>query len=220
MGQAERKSLVFGLAVAVIGCLVVQPTTAQESDLRAMHEDWMRDFQTDLALAGDVLRGKDSAEWTQEDIEAYLFNALHAIYNANNIYIDEHKQHPYDGKVLRNTGILSIWPGNPFNDWQPITWEAGYTGFVPGDVVVQLCPPDWYSGYVREIPLTYAMTINGPSEDYLPLGSESPYPIESIFDWDSVPRGTAYMTTSYYEPAWKTRPKIEEKLRILKELEE
>ena len=186
---------------------VVTVVFAQEQGAEAMHEGWMADFVVDMVAAEDVLKAKDESEWTQDEIEAYLFNALYAIYNAENIYVHRHRQHSFDGEVLRNTGILSTWPGNPFNNWEPITWGPAYTEFVPGGIVILLCPPDWYSGLDVERPLTYCISINGPSDDYVPIQS-----LTSIFDWAAIPMGTAFQTASYWEPASSVREKHEQKM--------
>jgi hypothetical protein len=205
------KRTLFAIALAVVVSLLAWclPAAAQQSGREAMFQDWMSGFQQDLLTAQQTLAGKAQSEWTQEEIEAYLFNALFAIYNADNLYVERNRQHPSDAQVLQDSGILSPWPGNPFNDWQPISWSSGSGEFSPGDIVLQLCPPEWYSGYDRLIPLTFVMSINGPAESYTPLQSADTFPIEPIYDWDIVPPGTVFMTTSYFEPAAKTRAKVD-----------
>jgi hypothetical protein len=197
------------LALLLLGGPLNQPARAQASGQQAMHEEWMRGFQQGFADAQQILLEKDPSQWSKEEIEAYLFNALFSIYNANNIYIDRNFQNPYSANVLRNSGILSPWPGNPFRNWEPITWDEYPTEFSAGDIVLQLCPPAWYSGSRRQVPLTFVMSINGPSSDYQPVPSDDKYPIAQIYDWDIVLPGTAFMTTSYYEPATETLAKAE-----------
>lgn len=208
--MAVRGILILGLLALACLASLPKPANAQQSGREAMFQDWMGSYQSELISAGQVLASKSQSDWTQEEVESYLFNALFAIYNANNIYIERNRQHPYDAEMLRESRILTPWPENPLNAWEPISWSAGAGDFVPGDIVLQLCPVEWYSGFDRLIPLTYVLTINGPSATYTPIQDPNSYPIEPIYDWDTVPPGTAFMTTSYYEPASKTRPKLEQ----------
>lgn len=186
-------------------------------DASGMLQGWLTGFETDLAAAEDVLLAKEPSEWTQDEIEEYLFNALHLVYNANNIYILEHRQHPYDYNVLMS--MTSKWPGNPFNDWEPIRilhypGEAGI--FSPGDIILQLCPPEYYSGYPRAVPKTYVMTINGPTENHITQHQAGRF-VMTMWDWDVIPAGTAFIAGSYYEKSEVTKRKIEETQKALAE---
>ena len=218
LGDLQEEYSMRSIPILVLCLLVllvlILPSVAPAQGPDELYRQWLRDFEMKLDDAEDVLRGKDASEWTLEEIDAYLFNALFVLYNANNLYIREHKQHPYDGEVLRNAGILTEWPGNPLRNWEPITWESLPGGFSPGDIAVQLCPPSEYSGYLREVPLTYVMSIYGPGEDYTPMES-----ISSLCEWDIVLPGTAYSVSAYWEPAYKTRAKMEQTQQTLEELE-
>jgi hypothetical protein len=212
----------IGMLAAVGGfllvalCLAPRLASAQDDPRKALNEGWLRGYQHDLASAEEVLRGKDAGDWTQEEIEAYLFNALYSIYCANNIFMQDYWRHPADGEEL--APHLSPWPGNPFREWEPIAWQEG-AEFSPGDIIVQLCPPEHYSLVPdeTEVPMTYVMSINGPTEDYVPLGAECEQPLEPIWEWAIVPPGTTYQTASYLQPAWKSREKLESKRKFLAE---
>lgn len=187
----------------LIGLMIVLPSasSAETGRMRWMNQ-MLPTYERDLATATSVLTSKDREEWTQEDIEFYLFNAMCVVYGSMVIYIDTHDTLPGGSADLRNEGIAKEWPANPFNNWEPIGWES--TEFVPGDCVVQICPPELYSGIWNPRPMTFAISINGPSEDYSPLSSVSKH-----YDWTYLPAGTVFMTGAGRVPATKARETME-----------
>lgn len=183
---------------------MLQHVPAQAGEARrALVGEWLRHMEQDLTSAEAVLTGKDPSEWTPEEIDKYLFCSLYVIYDGVIIYSDTNKTLPTDSEVLRNAGILSSWPGNPFNNWEPINWEN--SEFSPGDCVLQECPPELYSGLWNPQPMSFVLSINGPSEDYMSL-----QPVQALTDWSLVPVGTAYIVMSETEPATESRRKYEE----------
>lgn len=206
------KQIMFLLVLAA-GMLLLQqaPAMAGESR-RTLVSEWLRHMEQDLASAESTLTDKDASEWTQEEVEKYLFCAMYVIYDAVIIYSDTNRTLPTDSEVLRNAGIVTSWPANPFNNWEPIKWEN--EEFSPGDCVLQECPPELYSGLWNPRPMTFVLSINGPDEDYMSL-----QPVEALTDWSVVPPGTAFIVMSATQPASETRRKYEE-MQLRKQAEE
>ncbi len=197
------KKIIFSLVLAA-GMLLLHhaPARAGESR-RALVAEWLRHMEQDLADAESTLTNKDASEWTQEEVEKYLFCAMYVIYDGVIIYSDTNRTLPTDSEVLRNAGIVSNWPANPFNNWEPIKWEN--SEFSPGDCVMQECPPELYSGLWKPRPMTFVISINGPIEDYISL-----HPLQPLTDWSTVPGGSVFNVMSATQPASESRRKFEE----------
>ncbi|MCB1216087.1 hypothetical protein KDL44_01760 [bacterium] len=192
------------VVILMISFLLLGVTLAMASPGRKMQvEQSLSRLEGDLQSAETVLTAKDSSEWTDEEVETYLFNAMFVIYDGIIIFLDTYDTLPGSSEALRNSGIVNDWPANPFNNWEPIKWEN--TEFVAGDCVVQVCPPDMYSGLWNPRPMTFAISINGPSADYQPLATP-----ESLYPWAPLPAGAVFQTAAMTEPASKTLKKHEE----------
>jgi hypothetical protein len=165
------------------------------------------DYQRRFIEAADVLKSKPQNEWTQKEIEAYLFDVVHAMNFATMAFVMDNRRHPRDCDELKETGCLSQWPDNPLNDWQPVSWSEPGAALIPGNLVKQLCPPSEYSFPKNPTAITYVLTINGPEEDYCP--------IEPIYytppAWAHIPPGTAFAAAFGIESIAKTLKKQEAK---------
>jgi hypothetical protein len=88
------------------------------------------------------LRTKDSAQWTQQETDAYLGYALWSVYSAYEIYKEVMGFMPEDPQWLIGAGYLKAWPQNPYNNWQPMRLLKPGEPFSPGDLVLQTDPAE------------------------------------------------------------------------------
>jgi hypothetical protein len=164
---------------------------ATANDIVGMNRELMQDYSSKSQAAGEVLKGKDTAEWQAAEIDNYLYTSVLSIYYALNQYLLENYQHPDTPQQLMDSGILNPWPGNPFNNWEPITWTPGSTEFSPGNLAIQLCPLDWYSKPNPPRAITYVISIFGPTMDYKPATVQDPKPFEEM-SWASELPGAIF----------------------------
>ena len=181
----------FFFVFGVILTFALLPATASVNPVN-MHQELMQEFSGKAQATESILQGKDQSDWTQREIDEYLFNSMLAIYYSLNIYLREHDEHPSSPEILINSGILSPWPGNPYSDWEPMTWIPGSLEFSPGNICIQLCPPDWYSR-IPPRPITYVISVFGPTIDYTPTKLKDSTPYE-MMTWATKPSGEAYST--------------------------
>ncbi len=221
----QRLTLFF-MTLAAIVVTVASPCFAQTMDEQEKQEK-MDNFQTEMMqryedelhkseermLASEaVLKSKPAEKWTAEEQEEYLQWAMYTIYYGFIIYKDIHRQLPQGSSVLMKMEIIEHWPGNPYNDWEPVRW--GGEGFVPGNIIVQECPPELYSGLWNPKPMTFIMSINGPSIDYIPL-QEITYPLEY---WAMRPAGSVWITGATTSPHSNSYSQYKERKIYLEKL--
>lgn len=203
------------LAALVLTGITVIASTSRPCSATTMAEALRQDMLESVRYMNEaktVLTSKDNANWSDAEVETYLSRALYAVYYANCIYIDENKQLPYDSEALRSSGILSDWPGNPFDTWEPMTWTEGGTEFKPGGLVLQPCPPNLYSGILKPVARTHVLSIFGPSSDYQPIS-----PVDKLFDWAIVPPGTAFLTGAKFQTTEETIKRREAQKKLAEE---
>ena len=189
------------LMMAVMLCtFMALPAMALDNPLK-MIPGLMQDYSTKTQSAESALKSKDMADWQQKEIDDYLYNSVFAIYYSFILYLQEYNEHPTSPEQLRNSGILSPWPGNPFNNWEPITWSPDNIDFSAGNLALQLCPPDKYSGLPPR-PITFVMSIFGPTIDYTPLEAEKASPFTTM-TWAIEPEGAVFNTAFYRSPSPK-----------------
>jgi hypothetical protein len=211
----------FGIGLAAIltvALILGVPVLAQARparDIASSFENTMRNHQRDMQDAEKVLRDKPQADWTPQELETYLFNALFAVYNANCAYVIMNRRVPESWETLRDLGALKPWPGNPLNNWEPIKWEVAPDKFSPGEIVLQICPPELYSGVDNPTPMTFVISINGPTHDYEPVSAIWYKP----YKWATTPPGSVTIAGFYTQPATITRAKRAEARKAREETE-
>ena len=200
---------VIGILVSAVICVLAgAPALCYArglDDLASSALNHMRNFQRDMASAEAVLKAKSPEAWTPKELEDYLFNALFTIYNAAQSYDLTNRHAPTSCEELRNSGLLTPWPGNPLNNWEPIKWDSANAEFSPGDLVMQICGPEFYSFPKHPTPMSFEISINGTTKEYNPINPITYVPPT----WAVVPPGTAFMAGFYVEPASKTTKKRE-----------
>lgn len=210
------KHILVSIAL-VAGCLVVasQPGNAGYERARDYYQTEKNGYWRDLGDAEKVLKGKPQAEWTQKEQEDYLFNALYAIYYATNAYVCDYGRHPGSREDLASYAGFDPWPGNPYQEWEPLEWvDYPAPEFVPGGLIRQLCPPDQWSVPESPRPKTYVLSVNGPTEDYSPL---DPSALKVFFEGSTIPTGTAFITGAGWDSAKKTLERREKSRKAAEE---
>lgn len=200
------KHLVRNTLVAGISLLAVSVPQSGEASPQRMESvsQTLPEYCSRLNAAEEVLRSKDQQEWSSQELENYLQMAMFVVYSDVLLYVDTHKQTPQSSRVLREQGFSEVWPGNPLNNWEPISWEGD--GFIPGNLVLQECPPELYSGLWNPRPMSFIMSINGTSESYEPLNEI----LYGMPDWAELPAGTAFAVGAGSTPHTETRRNYEE----------
>lgn len=186
------------LAIALIACI---QSAFAANDPIGMNRELLLDFSSKSQASESMLRSKDAVDWTQSEIDEYLYSSLLAIYYSTNIFILQNDRHPSSSEELTESGILEYWPLNPFNEWKPITWKPDSIEFSAGNIAVQLCPPDWYSRPNPPRPITYAISIFGPTPEYTPLHEKETSPFDTL-TWAIEPEGAAF-STGFFKGAAK-----------------
>lgn len=209
-----HRFVLAALAAGITVLAVASPASSQQR-ARDYYQTEKSGFWRDLGDAEDVLKGKPRAEWTQKEQEDYLFNALYAIYFATNAYVCEYGRHPGSREDLASFAGLDPWPGNPYDNWEPLEWEDYPAGeFVPGGLIRQLCPPALWSDPWDPRPKTYVLSINGPAEDYSPM---DPTALKVFFEGSTIPSGTAFIAGAGWDSAAKTLERREKSRKAAEE---
>jgi hypothetical protein len=204
MGKYVIVSVVASVMLLSI-CFTPRVGRCGESWLQQRDRQAMEEYRDKMLNAQKELIGKPRAEWSQDAEKSYLFWALYTLCYATTYYIDTNRAQPASADSLRQAGILDQWPGNPYREWEPMTWVSTSATFAAGDLVFQPCPPSEYS-YAKhmasEIPLTFVLSINGSSETAFPAP-----PLPELFPWAQVPSGTAFILGTRYSTAAYIREK-------------
>lgn len=160
------------------------------------------------ALAGSIaeLKAMPRQEWTEARIQAYLRQATWAIYDGLLYHTQKLGSLPGDVASLAGTEYAPEWPGNPFADWAPMEVLLPEDGFKPGCLVMQVCPPEFYSDLRQPRPLSFELGIYGPDMKSADLGSGRPVRYNT---WAIVPEGTFYMLGAYTESVVSLQKKLD-----------
>jgi hypothetical protein len=122
----------------------------------------------------------------------YLLNVLWLAYECKiyaNADMDSLVQTTNDDLAsVVERGIISSWPGNPLNNWEPVKVLQPGDGFSPGDICLTLCPDEYAStigcGKTR---VAFDMYIYGTTADAAPIGTIAL--VGSNKEWDTPPAG-------------------------------
>ncbi|MCB1186358.1 hypothetical protein KDL29_04245 [bacterium] len=159
---------------------------------------------TRFMTAEATLKSMEESEWSDEDIQYYLSNALWAVYSAIEAYSLKNGYLPADAGTLVSAGYLVKWPDNPFNEWEDMILETSISTFSPGDFYWQLCPSTHYSyrldGNGDLVPLSYQLSVFGPDTTFASTYADNEVITENSA-WASVPSGSVYSLSAWTEPA-------------------
>lgn len=196
-------------ALMILGLLLLHVgwarATIETSDYQQQSIDAA---QADLSESEQVLRAKDSAQWTQREVQHYLHMALNNVMEALQVYVGARLELPASAQALREEQILSLWPSNPLRDWEPLDWQvyAPDMEFIPGGLIMQCVPkevcatpvmldmPDPQLGpspqEVMIEPRSFILSINGPDPDSTLVSGRTPK-----LQWGVIPPGSIYYVT-------------------------
>jgi hypothetical protein len=157
-----------------------------------------------LEAAKLALEAKPASEWTDADIDEYLNCAFWAVCYGMYCYVGKNHRLPESPVDLAETELLAHWPGNPLRGWQPMRVLAVDDGFSAGDLLLQICPPEYYSGLAQPVARSFEMAIYGRNEDTKPAQDHDP---TVGCPWAQFPDGLLALGGMHTEPYTSTRKK-------------
>ena len=197
-------SCLFGLLLLV---LCFQTARADfKSDTIARYESSIAKIQQNLTDSEAVLRAPADGGWSDLDLEQHLHNALFAVYTGIVYYEYDNRELPTDVASLAGTKYVPNWPANPLNNFEPVQVLGLADEFSPGELVLQICPPEFYSKMNDSRPLSFELAVYGPTVEFAALGTAAPLKINT---WAVTPEGALYMAGAHTETAISMREKWE-----------
>lgn len=194
------------LSLVVWGACMITPALAQNESLLAEYRARVQDQVVDLAKSRAVLESKDKADWTVVDIQSYLLDSIWEICDGLILYEYKNRHLPDELSDLSGTEYIPVWPGNAFSDWAPMEVLSVADGFKAGNLVLQVCPPEFYSVMNDPTPLSFELGIYGPDIKFASLNSAKPLAENT---WATTPEGVYVMLGAYTETAAHMRKKWE-----------
>jgi hypothetical protein len=140
----------------------------------------------------------DPSTWSVTQTHNYLNAALWVIYDGLKYYNMQNGCLPDSLEQLGGTTYIPEWPANLYNEWKPIRILNLTDGFSPGDVVWQICPPEFYSCIKNTRPISCELGIYGPDIEYANLGDAQPLKSNT---WAVTPEGAVFMLGQFAEKA-------------------
>jgi hypothetical protein len=202
MGSALRlRSLSLVLICAVISCILCGTRYAAASFPEFALDEVRQEVQATADIYNSIraeLELADPATWTVTQTNGYLNAALWVIYDGLKYYFMQNGKLPDTLQELAGTTYIPEWPANLYNDWKPIRILSLADGFSPGEVVWQICPPEFYSCIENTRPLSCELSIFGPDIKYGELGDAQPIKPNT---WAVTPEGAVFMLGQYSEKA-------------------
>lgn len=176
-------------------------------DYRDMHQ-YYRDLVAEQAKCLDEsrreLEAKPTAAWTAEDVDGYLIQAYWTVCEGLQRYLYENQCLPESTQELAATEYIPAWPGNPLHAWAPMKVLAVEDGYCAGELVLQICPPEYYSGLVNPVPRSFELAVYGRDvEAKLPPG----YDPGIAKPWVIVPKGVLILGGTHTESSASLRKK-------------
>jgi hypothetical protein len=202
-------SLRAAVACAVLLCLFCVPryAAAQMPDVMI---DEAQKVVSDMSQRYQAIRAElekaDRDTWTVAQTHEYLDASLWVIYEGMTYYFMKNGSLPNTLEELKGSVYISTWPDNPFNDWKPIRILTLADSFSPGDVVWQICPPEFYSFIKNTRPVSCELSIYGPDVKYADFGDAK---ADKANKWAVVPEGAVFMLGQWCEPASVSAKKFE-----------
>ena len=166
-----------------------------------------------LEAARAVLEGKAQSEWTALELQTYLNESLWTVYCGAIAHKFDQDVLPFTMSQLTIGEYMAGWPANPLNDWEPIEILDIADGFSPGDLVLQVAPPEAWSIGGRlvhtERPMSFELGIYGPDLQSTQFSSAHP---DELNTWAVVPDGTLFMIGTFRETTAQTLAKREDRI--------
>jgi hypothetical protein len=117
----------------------------------------------------------DESAGGMEEADCYIWAALNVVDLAKltaNLESTGRMDETNDLLSLVGKGYLPYWPGNPFNNWEPMRVLHAGDGFSAGDLCMMVCPLAAYSDMgAGPVAASYQLFIYGPGESAATLGS-------------------------------------------------
>jgi hypothetical protein len=189
-------------ALTCLGILVLSLGFTATAQAESMEEHVRRIKDSLVPQIKDMEEAKQRVDETGgglAEIDNYLWIALNVVNSAktaSNYELNGRVQETNDLLSLVGKGYLPYWPGNPFNNWEPMKVLQASDGFSAGDLCMIVCPPDAYADMgAGPAPTSYQVFIYGPDESAANLGKI--YMAGTNGDWCTAPSGALYGTGFY-----------------------
>lgn len=209
-----RHNIVLCLFIISVAILISPGSSVGQDSVEAFFHEWVAMSEDKFVDAECVLLCTPKCCWTDEDISNYLESSLEAAYVATALFRQENHRLPASAAELASAAILSIWPCNPFNCWEPMEIYLLEDGYRPGDMVMQIPPYEYWSGRLDPRPLSFELSICGPTTDFSPREEEIRL---ANFQWAVVPDSVAAQVGAFVETWQQAQEGWELKQRILAE---
>jgi hypothetical protein len=193
-------AMAAGFLIGIAG-----PALATTQDQLQEFRDELAGFEAAMQDARAVLEAKEQAQWSDAEISDYLYNALWVAFDGNLIHLLESKSQATTAD-FQIVSAARAWPGNPFNNWEPMKVLSLDEPFSAGDLVFQLCSSDYasvsgdqiiYSSFELAV---YGADVNSPAS----VATEC-HPRNAA--WARTPQGACYSLGYWREPASRTYEK-------------
>ncbi|MCB1186249.1 hypothetical protein KDL29_03700 [bacterium] len=153
-------------------------------------------------------------EYGNQELKEYLDSMLLLVYRAkarvNHRFDEESGRTNEDFSLLVGPGLIESWPLNPLNDWKPLIVSDDITAVGPGDILFELCPPEYTSFEDLQIGMqSFNMYLIGDESHELDF--DAPLIYAENKEWARVPYSSIY-GLSYYCSSRKQYWEIQERL--------
>jgi hypothetical protein len=205
--MSNRLWLVLGITLATALGIIGTAHAADPrdyTDRKQYYRDLVTEQAETLDAARQALQAKPVRDWTDAEVDGYLTQAFWAVYYGLQSYLEENQCLPASTAGLAETEYIPHWPGNPLLDWQPMRVLTVDEGFTAGELVLQICPPEYYSGLIHPHPESFELGVYGRSQDVDLPARDDP----SIGGpWVVVPAGVLIQGGMFTESSSSTRKK-------------
>jgi hypothetical protein len=205
--MSNRLWLILGVTLATaLGVIATAHAVDPRdyTDRKQYYRDLVTEQAESLDAAGQALQAKPAGERTDAEVDAYLTRAFWTVCDGLQCYLYENQSLPESLAELAETDYIPHWPGNPLLDWRPMRVLTVEDGYSAGDLVLQICPPEYYSGLVNPVPKSFELGVYGRSEEIPPPPG---YDAGIATLWVVVPAGVLVLGGAHTESSASSRKK-------------
>lgn len=193
----------IGLALVFTALLLAPPARAHDGKDMLAGLRQQRDAAARAVLEGRLaLEGRDSAQWSTDELSAYLFQSAQLVNTSAMLYTLSTGHAPQDLAALAQTQFCPLWPGNPFSGWQPMQVLEVTDAGRPGELFYEVCPPEFYSVADSPRPMSFETGVFGLPGWTVAPGQAQPLPDNS---WAVAPE-RAWLMLGFHSGAATTAP--------------
>ena len=191
--------LILLASFVMLGAHLVLSTTqvASSERYKSKQLEYLHQYERAAIELQEKLTNMSDEQWSDSDLESYFSHALNASHCAVAVYLEDNSYHPASMVELIGPYLTQAL-GNPCASWEPIKLLRIEDGTSPGDMVLQICPPEYYSLVNGELlPASYEIGVYAPFP-YSPMQT-TVYGKNNA--WATVPSGVLYQI-GYYRDSY------------------